>query len=104
MWAETAVFDNALGELKAGRKHSHWMWFIFPQLRGLGSSPMAQFFQKRPPISHTRCWGRDSLPAQKFPRRHEFHSSMTLFAVTADDKESAFRRAIDACCAGRMNA
>ena len=42
--AQTPVFDNALGELTLGRKRSHWMWFIFPQLRGLGSSSMAQFY------------------------------------------------------------
>lgn len=34
-------FDAAVRELGAGRKTSHWMWFVFPQLRGLGSSPMA---------------------------------------------------------------
>ncbi|MBL8552693.1 MAG: DUF1810 domain-containing protein [Phenylobacterium sp.] len=36
------VYDRALAELKAGRKQSHWMWFVFPQLRGLGMSHMAQ--------------------------------------------------------------
>ena len=35
------VFERVLGELRAGRKRSHWMWFVFPQLRGLGRSPMA---------------------------------------------------------------
>jgi uncharacterized protein (DUF1810 family) len=34
-------YDDAVAELRAGRKRSHWMWFVFPQLRGLGSSPMA---------------------------------------------------------------
>src|SRR5215469_5759059 len=42
--AQAPVFDAALSELKEGRKHSHWMWFIFPQLRGLGHSPTAQFY------------------------------------------------------------
>ncbi|MBO9534056.1 MAG: DUF1810 domain-containing protein [Solirubrobacteraceae bacterium] len=41
---EGGVYDRALDELRAGRKQSHWMWFVFPQLRGLGSSPMAQRF------------------------------------------------------------
>lgn len=35
------VYDGVLGELRAGRKRSHWIWFIFPQVAGLGSSPTA---------------------------------------------------------------
>src|SRR5690242_4326346 len=42
--AQEPVFSAALNELKAGRKRSHWMWFIFPQLRGLGRSPTAEFY------------------------------------------------------------
>ncbi|HET9336623.1 MAG TPA: DUF1810 domain-containing protein [Sphingomicrobium sp.] len=38
------VFDQALAELHAGRKRSHWMWFIFPQARDLGRSPTAKFY------------------------------------------------------------
>ena len=38
------VYGTALRELRNGRKHSHWMWFIFPQLAGLGRSPTAQHF------------------------------------------------------------
>lgn len=40
--AQAPVFDAVCAELRAGRKQSHWMWFIFPQLRGLGHSAMAQ--------------------------------------------------------------
>ena len=39
--AQTGSYDAALAEIVAGRKHSHWMWYVFPQLAGLGSSPMA---------------------------------------------------------------
>lgn len=39
--AQVRVFENVLSELRAGRKMSHWMWFIFPQIRGLGRSPTA---------------------------------------------------------------
>jgi len=39
-----AVIDRAVGELIAGRKTSHWMWFVFPQLAALGRSPTAQFY------------------------------------------------------------
>ncbi|MBA8793576.1 uncharacterized protein (DUF1810 family) [Friedmanniella endophytica] len=40
--AQRTSYDQALSELRRGRKTSHWMWFVFPQLAGLGSSPMAQ--------------------------------------------------------------
>jgi uncharacterized protein (DUF1810 family) len=40
--AQEGVMDSVLTELRAGRKRSHWMWFVFPQLRGLGRSEMAQ--------------------------------------------------------------
>jgi uncharacterized protein (DUF1810 family) len=42
--AQEGVYEQALDELRAGRKESHWMWFIFPQVAGLGRSPMAQAF------------------------------------------------------------
>ena len=42
--AQEGAFATALAELKAGRKRSHWMWFIFPQLRGLGHSETAKFY------------------------------------------------------------
>ena len=42
--AQEGVYAQALEELRAGRKDSHWMWFIFPQVAGLGRSPMAQAF------------------------------------------------------------
>jgi len=38
------TYDGALAELRNGRKQSHWMWFVFPQVAGLGSSPMAQHY------------------------------------------------------------
>ena len=42
--AQANTYAAALGEIAGGRKQTHWMWFIFPQLRGLGSSPMAQVY------------------------------------------------------------
>ncbi len=42
--AQNRVYPEALGELRAGRKQSHWMWFIFPQLAGLGHSDMARHY------------------------------------------------------------
>ncbi|MCC6991572.1 MAG: DUF1810 domain-containing protein [Acidobacteria bacterium] len=42
--AQAPVYEQALAEIRAGRKQSHWMWFVFPQLAGLGASPMAVRF------------------------------------------------------------
>lgn len=42
--AQRGVFETALAEVKAGRKLSHWMWFVYPQLAGLGHSATAQYF------------------------------------------------------------
>ena len=42
--AQRPIFESALAELSAGSKQSHWMWFVFPQLAGLGRSPTAQYY------------------------------------------------------------
>jgi uncharacterized protein (DUF1810 family) len=42
--AQDGVYDEALRELRAGRKRTHWMWFVFPQIAGLGVSPTARFY------------------------------------------------------------
>jgi len=45
--AQASDYDRALAEIRAGRKRSHWMWYVFPQLAGLGSSPMSKQFAIR---------------------------------------------------------
>lgn len=45
--AQDGVYDQVLSEIRAGRKRSHWMWFIFPQVEGLGSSAMARRYAIR---------------------------------------------------------
>ena len=42
--AQESIYETALAELRAGAKRSHWMWFVFPQLAGLGRSPTATFY------------------------------------------------------------
>jgi uncharacterized protein (DUF1810 family) len=42
--AQAGIYAEALAELRAGRKQSHWMWFVFPQIAGLGRSPTARFY------------------------------------------------------------
>ncbi len=113
--AQAPVWDRVRAELEAGRKAGHWMWFVFPQIAGLGSSPMARRFCHRPraakrvdylahPVLGARL--RDATVLVNAVRRrsaHEifgspddlkFRSSMTLFAEVAGGP-SAFRDALD---------
>jgi len=121
--AQAPIFEAALGELRAGRKRSHWMWFVFPQLRGLGRSATAQFYglasleEARAYLAHPVLGARLNLCAETVlaiegrslgaifgsPDDMKFHSSMTLFARAADDEQSAYRRALDRYCGGRMD-
>jgi len=103
--AHAPVFARVESELAAGRKESHWMWFVFPQLRGLGSSPMAQKFALAsldeataylahpllgPRLRH--CTALVNAVASRTiheifgsPDDLKFHSSMTLFARATPD-------------------
>lgn len=103
--AQECVYDTVIDELAAGRKRSHWMWFIFPQLRGLGSSPTAVRFaissidEARAYLSHevlgprlrecagvvARIDGRTAEEIFGWPDDMKLRSSMTLFARAADD-------------------
>lgn len=105
--AQDPMFERVCGELSAGRKRSHWMWFIFPQLRGLGHSAMAQQYgissreEAQAYLAHpvlgkrlrecTRLVlgveGRTVGEILGSPDDMKFRSSMTLFAkVAADNK------------------
>ncbi len=117
--AQDAVFDRAVAELEAGRKRTHWMWFIFPQLRELGSSPRAIFYgiasleEARAYLEHpvlgTRLEQATHIVIERSdvslhdlfgsPDDLKFRSSMTLFA-TADGKESLFAKAVESLCGG----
>ena len=56
--AQRYDYDTALREIRSGRKRSHWMWYIFPQIQGLGFSSTAQYFRRQRTISPTRCSAR----------------------------------------------
>ena len=101
--AQAGVFDQATQELRDGRKRSHWMWFIFPQLKALGRSPTAQRYgisglaEARVYLDHpvlgprleTAVAAVQTSPATSLhtlfgsPDDLKFCSSMTLFGVTA---------------------
>ncbi len=102
------TYDQALGELRAGRKRSHWMWFVFPQLAGLGRSSTAQHYaigsldEARAYLAHPVLGSRlvacaevvatlPDPPGRVFGAVDalKLHSSMTLFA-RADPECPAF--------------
>jgi uncharacterized protein (DUF1810 family) len=103
--AQQGVFERVSAELAAGRKESHWMWFIFPQLRGLGSSPMAERYgigsldEARAYLAHAllgerlrtstalvnRVAGRTAEAIFGYPDYLKFRSCMTLFAHVAGE-------------------
>lgn len=105
--AQEPVIERVLGELRAGRKASHWMWFVFPQIRGLGHSPTAQRFaissraEAEAYLRHevlgprlrecTRLVnaveGRRVEEIFGYPDHLKFHSCMTLFAHAAADNQ-----------------
>jgi uncharacterized protein (DUF1810 family) len=112
--AQAGVYDQALAELRAGRKRSHWMWFIFPQIAGLGQSDMARRYAiastdeaaayLADPVLGPRLRtcaaavaAHDDRPADAifdYPDNLKFHSSMTLFADVAPD-EAVFQTCLD---------
>lgn len=118
--AQATTYASALAEISAGRKRSHWMWFVFPQIAGLGWSETAQRYAiasrdeasaylahpvlgprlreitaaalEHPELSPTALFGQ--------PDDLKFHSSLTLFAAVAEDPEP-FRQALKTFFAGQ---
>jgi uncharacterized protein (DUF1810 family) len=98
---QDGVYPSALAEITAGHKRSHWMWFVFPQLAGLGSSPAARQYaisgldEAREYLRHDVLGPRllESTRAVLLHRQQFFpypddlklRSSMTLFARAAED-------------------
>lgn len=105
--AQRSVYEQAERELRAGRKQSHWIWFIFPQIKGLGHSAMAQRYaisslaEAKAYLDHPVLGPRLRACAQLvtninglsieeifgYPDYRKFQSSMTLFANATDDNQ-----------------
>lgn len=103
--AQAGVFPQVLAELGAGQKRSHWMWFIFPQMKGLGSSSHSHFYGIGSIEEATAYWrhpvlgprleectrlvnlveGRPIEQILGYPDDLKFRSSMTLFSRAASD-------------------
>ena len=111
--AQEPVYARVCAELRRGRKASHWMWFMFPQIRGLGHSPMAQKYaisslaEAKAYLDHPvlgprlrQCTqlvvdvaGRTASEIFGYPDDIKFRSSMTLFSRAAPD-EPLFQAAL----------
>jgi uncharacterized protein (DUF1810 family) len=111
--AQAPIYQRALSELQAGEKMSHWMWFIFPQIAGLGSSPVsikfaissraeAQAYLLHPVLGPRlkECTqvvllveGRSIEQIFGSPDDMKFRSSMTLFAQVSPD-DGIFQKAL----------
>jgi uncharacterized protein (DUF1810 family) len=120
--AQDPVYDKVCAELRNGRKDSHWMWFIFPQLRGLGHSPMADKFgissrqeaeaYLKHPILGPRLRecsrlvnlvaGRSIHQILGSPDDLKFKSSMSLFASIAPE-EQVFKEALQKYFDGELD-
>ena len=118
--AQAGVIDDVRAELRAGRKASHWMWFVFPQLRGLGSSALAHRYgiaspdEARAYLAHPvlgarlrECCalmlqvpGRSAHDILGSPDDLKFRSCCTLFARAAPG-EPLFRQCLERFYAGQ---
>ena len=121
--AQEPVYQRVCAELRAGRKETHWMWFIFPQIAGLGRSATAQRFAlasreeahayARHPVLGARLKECAELVSRARARtareifgsvdEMKFHSSMTLFAHAAPDI-TVFKECLDKFFAGEPDA
>ena len=120
--AQKHTYPAALREIRAGRKESHWMWFIFPQMRGLGRSDMAYIYgiadraEAEAYLAHPVLSARlreiteallsleESDPNAIFGGidAMKLRSSMTLFAAVSEDN-SVFHRTLAKFFSGRMD-
>jgi uncharacterized protein (DUF1810 family) len=105
--AQNPVYAQVREELRAGHKRTHWMWFVFPQIRGLGNSDFARLYaissreEAEAYLSHStlgprlrECTqlvnaveGRTAREIFGYPDFLKFHSSVTLFSLVATDNE-----------------
>lgn len=118
--AQERVYADVVAELRTGRKTSHWMWFIFPQLRGLGRSSTAQFYgiqdldEAKAYLAHpmlgsrlVECAGlvleHPSRTAHEIfgsPDDMKLRSSMTLFDAASPTRDTIFLKVLTVFYAG----
>lgn len=111
--AQEHTYERALSEIKNGRKETHWMWFIFPQIEGLGSSSMCMYYsikdrkEAEDYIKHPLLWSRileissalllaessDPYEVMGYPDNRKLRSSMTLFYEVSGN--GIFKKVLD---------
>ena len=121
--AQRTEYEHAIAELRAGKKQGHWMWFIFPQIEGLGVSTMSQRYaissleEARAYLSHpllgsrlvecaealTRPLGKSAREVMGCVDSNKLRSSMTLFGV-ADPTQLVFQRVLETYFDGKEDA
>lgn len=119
--AQVPVYADALAELRAGQKHTHWIWFILPQLRGLGHSHYATYYglenaaEAAAYLTHPALGARlrecvTAILAHKDKTAHtilgapddlKFRSCLTLFRAVAAPDDSLWQNALDQFYAGQ---
>ena len=112
--AQQPVYPRVLGELAAGHKRSHWMWFVFPQLQGLGASAIARTYgiaslaEARAYLAHPTLGARlrecaqlllanpcgDARQLLGYPDDLKLRSCMTLFAAAAGAQDQPLFQAV----------
>ena len=122
--AQESSYDIALQELNDGRKRSHWMWYIFPQLKALGYSETALYYgiadmeEAKSYLAHpilkarlVACCEAILLHKDKSALRilgdidaMKLKSSMTLFALASDEENSVFHQVLTQFYDGKMDA
>ncbi len=120
--AQDLIFETACNELALGEKTSHWMWFIFPQLKGLGRSPIARHYALESATEALAYWQHPVLGARLkectqlvlaqrntsaqdifgMPDDLKFKSCMTLFAKIAPE-EPSFQQALVKFFGGKLD-
>ena len=121
--AQNPVYDHALLELQRGQKTGHWMWFIFPQMQGLGHSTMAEKYgisslkEAQAYLAHpilgprlVECTdlmlqisGKTLAEILGYPDNFKFKSCMTLFS-RANTRQEIFQKALRKFCGGEEDA
>lgn len=121
--AQEIHYETALREIRAGRKRSHWMWFIFPQIAGLGRSSTAQYYAIRD-LEEAKAYLEDAVLGENlllisqallevdsddaeavmgWPDHLKLRSSMTLFALVKPDC-LVFQKVLDKFYGGKKDA
>ncbi len=121
--AQARIYDDVLAELRSGQKRTHWMWFIFPQIEGLGYSATSMHYaikseaEARQYLKHSvlgrrllecaetvlNVEGRSASDIFGYPDDLKLRSSMTLFAYVTDPG-SVFARVLDKYFQGKRDA